>query len=697
MHRRTSKENQDSAEVFLPPSSLGEKLTDAVAADVYHPGFLGPGSYAVLLAQDGEPDQQREREESVASERSDRELTHQHTLPKPMRYQMVLDVLSTFRHYNTIKDLVLWYSARNQAGVIPACIAVDAVNAIEALVDKHDLRRKAPSPQLIAQVLETTARPFTISQSLEARDFHILCSGENLRLEMIGFLLATAGRALTFGFGSERFNDLNNKDVKLRFTDELLRASTTCLFLTTMLATVNDITVWMFYENYVFTIMMCGYAGKYLYSSFREAVLIKTTGPPAWRRIGELATQVYALGIHQDKKCAHAPTWLAETRRRLFCATYNQDKSISTFLGRPIRISKRYTDVQLPLDLADDEVTGDEETLNAAIQALDADGWNTKGRWLRASWIVGNSSFFEQLDKLTFPSVCVKSRLNFARKYSNFPLSKLMQMQRLSSCTHSCQYSAAHTNSCRDISQRIGTTWDMLPKHMSYRKTCWEEDIPTKVCLMLCIVHLTHWYNEFMIQKLLDYSPLTLNTALLRVSIDLLSNTLTMGTIRDRSYDVHRDMLHCVLLFGIPAASVLAAALREQHQTGQQFPAEVSRSEIIRMLSVLISHLDAAAYLENSGAGHGEANYNLCRKASKVFTKIIDTVLDPKTVEEYTPASDQLGLDLGLDFFSGAGLDGFQGMDFPGMKIGPGTNGNAADAGMDWGALGQWNAWSGLV
>lgn len=117
-------------------------------------------------------------------------------------------------------------------------------------------------------------------------------------------------------------------------------------------------------------------------------------GPPAWRRIGELATQVYALGIHQDRKCAQAPTWLAETRRRLFCAAYNQDKSISTFLGRPVRISKRHTDIHLPLDLADDEVTGNEEVLNAAIQALGPGGWNTKGRWLRASWIVSNSAAF---------------------------------------------------------------------------------------------------------------------------------------------------------------------------------------------------------------------------------------------------------------------------------------------------------------
>jgi hypothetical protein len=44
--------------------------------------------------------------------------------------------------------------------------------------------------------------------------------------------------------------------------------------------------------------------------------------------------------------------------------------------------------MKLPLDLADSEVTGDQARLNSAIAALDTDGWNTKGRWLRASWIV---------------------------------------------------------------------------------------------------------------------------------------------------------------------------------------------------------------------------------------------------------------------------------------------------------------------
>jgi hypothetical protein len=195
-----------------------------------------------------------------------------------------------------------------------------------------------------------------------------------------------------------------------------------------------------------------------------------------------------------------------------------------------------------------------------------------------------------------------------------------------------------------------------------------------------------------MIQKLLDYQPLTLNTALLRVSVDLLSNVLTLGTIRDRSYDIHRDLLHAILLFGVPAASVLANALREQHQTARPFPPEISRAEIIRMLSVLISHLDAAAHVENSGARQGEANYNLCRKASKIFTRVIDAVLDAKTMSgsEATPSSDQLGLDAGLDFFTGPGLDGFEGMEFSGLGLGFSGPGGGND-GIDWGAIGQWS------
>ncbi len=176
---------------------------------------------------------------------------------------MACDILTTFRHYNAIKELILWYNASNEAGIIPAQLQIDAINALEQVVDKHNLRITSPSPELISQVLESTSRPLTISRSLEARDFHILCSGENLRFEIIGFMLSTAGRSLTFGFVPDLFNDPENRKLRPQFCDELLRAGTLCQLLCNMLATVNDITIWMFYENYLFTTMMCGYAGMY--------------------------------------------------------------------------------------------------------------------------------------------------------------------------------------------------------------------------------------------------------------------------------------------------------------------------------------------------------------------------------------------------------------------------------------------------
>ncbi|KAJ4332207.1 hypothetical protein N0V87_008577 [Didymella glomerata] len=559
IHRRPSTQlpkpspstGRDGA--FPPTSPVEEKLADAVAADTYSPGYLGPGSYALLLPQD---DGTEVLQASVSSEAPEHELTHQHPLKKEWRREVVTSILSAFRHYAAIQELILWYNASNEAGVIPAQLQIDAINAIGPFVDKHDLRRSPPSTQLVDQIMENSRKPLCVTKVTHPR-------------------------------------------------------------------------------------------------------------PPSWRRINDLATQIYALGMHKESTTQDVPTWLIETRRRVFCSSYNQDKAISTFLGRPIRISKRHTDMPLPRDLRDDELTGSSGDLDLAIRALDANGWNTRSQHLRASWI-----------RLRHISSRLREEI---LDFSLLPID------------------SAAESALKSISSRIRSEWESLPAHMRYWKTCWDESYPSSVCLMLVVIHLTHWYNEFMIQKLLDYTPLTSNAGMLRVSVDLLSNVLALGAMRDRTYDVHRDLLHCILLYGIPSASVLATALRQQQQSSQPFPQGISRSEIVRMLSVLISHLDASAHLENSGARAGEANYNLCRKASKIFTRVIDQVLDPKPSEATPTNSDGLDLgiegEMGLDLFGVPGLEGlgFEG-EFGGF-VAPnavGIEGGGMGVGVDWGALGQW-------
>lgn len=302
-----------------------------------------------------------------------------------------------------------------------------------------------------------------------------------------------------------------------------------------------------------------------------------------------------------------------------------------------------------PLDLDDNDIMAGGETLDRAIAALDENGWNTERRYLRTSWV--------RLRSIS---------ATYREEILDVALSKLdenVERQLL------------------DISRRIQESWDNFPQHLRYWSNCWNEISSPYVCLMLVIAHQAHWYNEFIIRKLLDQgqTPITSNLEMLRVSTSLLSTTLTLGTIRDRLYDIHKEFLIEVILCGIPSASVLATALQEQHRTNTPFPPSISRAETIRMLSVLISHLEAAEHLDSSSARPGEANHNLCKKACKAFTKIVDRVLEPRA-EEVTPSTASMELDLNLDMFTAPGLDVFEGMEFA----------TGDDGSVDWGAMTQW-------
>ena len=95
---------------------------------------------------------------------------------------------------------------------------------------------------------------------------------------------------------------------------------------------------------------------------------------------------VILLGYHQEKRVDEVtPFYVAELRVRLFDVIYGHDKSISTFLGRPPRLSHRYCFTQLPLDLSEDELCLEGDELTAAIAKLN-NGWNTSNRFHRSTW-----------------------------------------------------------------------------------------------------------------------------------------------------------------------------------------------------------------------------------------------------------------------------------------------------------------------
>ena len=120
---------------------------------------------------------------------------------------------------------------------------------------------------------------------------------------------------------------------------------------------------------------------------FLTEFIAKLPGPHCWSRLGDLSTDIFALGLHRDAKTDQLPEFLFESRRRQFAAAYQLDKSIATFLGRPPRIPLRYSDCQMPLDISDDALASEDTNPRFSPTDLDANKWNVHGVFQRSSWM----------------------------------------------------------------------------------------------------------------------------------------------------------------------------------------------------------------------------------------------------------------------------------------------------------------------
>lgn len=70
----------------------------------------------------------------------------------------------------------------------------------------------------------------------------------------------------------------------------------------------------------------------------------------SWRKLGDVAASLFALGYHQQKpeSFGDVPDFLNRLRQTAFCRTYSADKNVSIFLGRPPRIVRKFCHFYLP-------------------------------------------------------------------------------------------------------------------------------------------------------------------------------------------------------------------------------------------------------------------------------------------------------------------------------------------------------------
>ncbi|KJX95955.1 transcription factor C6 like protein [Zymoseptoria brevis] len=479
----------------------------------------------------------------------------------------VVDVLKSLRHLNRMIEMLSLYSKLSQACYIPGPFFVEAAVTLRDTIsgiswDEVDRDPSVLNP-LACQILSSTAFKFSIPPACTVAEFIAIYTGANLRLETIALVYSLAARTDLMG----RKSDERNKE-KEELVTALLRNAAFCVSLARDIGPeMNDVLMWASYESFRLQLSFYG-----------------ETHPVVYRGWSEVTTDLYALGIHRESfNSANVPPFMAETRRRTYHYAYQFDKFISTLFNRPPRISKRYTTTPLPLDWSDDELLGSIEGLDQACARLE-DGWNaqkyiTSTTWIRVRSMLGHY----REDYLEAP-------------YRGVTVDKRIELQNIS-------------RNCRQF-------WATLPEHLKYTDDSWKSGIETQMCLLLTTVYLTYMQLDMQLHQMLVQIDPEANIELLTIAAAIVTAIRQQGAALDRAY-ARRDISYQNLLYGFPAAVVLATAL----QKNQPLPQHVKRSKLIRDLSVMVS------LLENS-ISPGEANYMISIEAAKALSRTIDEILD---------------------------------------------------------------------
>lgn len=150
-----------------------------------------------------------------------------------------------------------------------------------------------------------------------------------------------------------------------------------------------------------------------------------------WRSHAEVCSLMTFLGFHAvDEKDRRKTTLSAEIKKRMYHHVYSMSMIVTPFTGRPPLVSKRYARTPLPLDIQDDALFSDTDTLRKAVGRLDERGWNTDGEIYAVSRVRARSILGAIREEI----------LEIA--LSNNPVATIDTLLYVKLCWHNCAFPA---------------------------------------------------------------------------------------------------------------------------------------------------------------------------------------------------------------------------------------------------------------
>ncbi|KAL3429951.1 hypothetical protein BDV09DRAFT_31436 [Aspergillus tetrazonus] len=535
------------------------------------PGYLGSTSFSAVFSEHRANisfEEGNHAPDGVLSKLTDR-----------YRLESGLEVIKFLYRNNIWEILIRKFYAGHLMAVVSNLIIRAIIISLRRIFDAIDREEDVEKQlrDLVQRIFQSSAHPLTSHASMTVEEYFASFTDENLRWEVVGLVLATAGIAMmsTSDDDPDVLRVAPDAQGAEMLRSRLVEASRTCLLFCATAASVNELLGFYQYND---MLLRTQYYGDTSYA--------------AWRKLGNLTATIYAAGLHQEStRAQNCPPFLHQWRKMCFAAAFYADKSLSTFVGRPPFINYRYCSISPPLDIKDEDLIAGEEQLRRAMANLDSAGWNTKGNTLRGSLL-----------RLRFHLAVLREQaLEIA--LGNYDDKTILSKYN-------------------ELIQTAQNQWQSCPVYLRHDQYIPNGESPN-ITFARRHIYLDYLYTLFLVQRMVVKRTNTSQEALFMTSREVLAIILEVTGERHPGVDMSRHHSWIVLYYGLPSASTLAFELLRQTQEPGPHPVMPPRPEIIRNLSVFVSCLSWVAT-------PGQGNYRTCKAVEKKLSDILDQILDPK-------------------------------------------------------------------
>ncbi|KAF7716511.1 Fungal Zn(2)-Cys(6) binuclear cluster domain-containing protein [Penicillium ucsense] len=430
--------------------------------------------------------------------------------------------------------------------------------------------------QLCVLLFANTSKPQVFDGNTTARQWISSATGDHIRWGVIAMIANYVGSFAMVTSSSDPFFEEFDMDRK-SLLDRMTEVSELCIGFCREGGLLDD---------------------GFLCALFEYYSIIKHTKGEAsyasWCVGAELNSAFVAMGLHQEIKAdAQVPFFLAELRKRLRSMVYTSEISTATFLGRPPRLSHRYINLDLPLDLTDTQLfSEDPRALATAIAKLDEHGYNRDEKIHLVSWIRPSISFMARREDILELSL------------GNFTPDEVRRNADL-------------------IQRKTQDHWATLPPAM-LRLRDGAFGIESQTVLELHVQNIFRQVphaNSLLLHRVLMRKADTGPAGLIRTAQTIFSNVMRVYKRVEAS--AVTSFIYFLAVHGLRSAVILAIELLKQEQLppGTREPL-LPRSQTIQDLCIFSDKLTDLDPMFG--------DRDLCDKGQRLISRILDKILSPR-------------------------------------------------------------------